>query len=1315
MKKITEIPGLENVKQRRGLKLTSALSIALPMFGNTVAYAQKANYHVYQSDAAVAKTTGVTLGPKTTGWFRVYWTAAQAGYNGSYTEHNSFTGEHDIRYYCLEPSVISPDSGTTGRESDTLFAKYKSQLSRVLMAGYGINSAKDLGVSNWQAAELATQLVVWETVGYRVDVYNAETKKAYNHIHAELNAGKYKGSGTTDINFKTVKKFDNKTGEATVQIKGTEMYHKLNDVARLKDGVEVTVSGGLTAIQGSKKITSKGKLDPYKNITLKAAKGETKVEKDVPYSGTDAKYKGKRGTKTTYTWKKGTLKVTELKVSPYGVVYKNDKNGVHHQTSFGLVGMAKTHGSWPYSVSGSYWNWKPNAEKGGDGSTTDTGEEGEVSYDSTPESSESTKKVKARILKKDDEGNPVEGVEFKVYESNENYEQGKEVATITTGKDGYAVTGDLAPGYYIARESKTHDDLKLDDSPVTMKLDVDQLAASDESDGVTKEESKDDKGNSVTTYTATFNGPTNNHKDLEVSSKATSDEDGGKTLQPIEGEVTLNEKLMFHYMRPGQEYKVKVWLVDKKNGTKILSGGKEVATEETIKGPDVDSNFNSSKDFKIKVPDASVLADKEIVAYARVTKVSNNKETAHTDINDAEETVKFTKPVLHTNASDQSDKDKTFVADKDQKLNDKITYSGLIKGKQYTVTGTLMDKNTKKPIQVNGKDVTFTKTFTAENESGTIDNEVTFDASNLSGANIVVFEQLHYNGKKLADHADINDKDQSVTVAKPKARVEIVKKDDEGNNVEGVKFKIYKADANYKQGEEVETVVTDKNGVAKSSALPLGYYVAVESETVKNLIIDTTPVKIDLNEPVLRNMKAKYTVKGNDMVFLRSTDGPLNNHKQPELSSKATNFEDGTQTLQPIQGPVVVNEHLFFNHLIAKTDYTVNAWLVDKSTGEPILIDGKKVEVSKTITSGDDDSYDDGIRGEADLQLEISDASSLVGKDIVVFSTIARTSKPNHYTTLHQDINDEAETVHFTTPGIHTNATNGEIGGEKIQPTNKEIVDDKISYTGLIPGKTYTVTGTIVDKATGKSLQENGKDVTFTKTFTAEKASGYVHTGTAIDATKLAGHKLVVFETLYYNDRVLVEHKNINDVDQTVIVTVPSLHTTLSDHAQKLVAPKENNTVEDVVSYKNLIKGQKYIISGRLVDQVTGKTITRNGKAVVASTEFTATGENGQVTVPFTFNGKNYVGHSLVAFEDLTYKGRDLAKHEDIKDTAQTVTVDHLKPTIIRTPTTTITTTLPQTGNSDNLLQQIIGAGIMVVTVGSAVYFVRRRQTTGLD
>ena len=57
-----------------------------------------------------------------------------------------------------------------------------------------------------------------------------------------------------------------------------------------------------------------------------------------------------------------------------------------------------------------------------------------------------------------------------------------------------------------------------------------------------------------------------------------------------------------------------------------------------------------------------------------------------------------------------------------------------------------------------------TSKFTPTSESGTVELTFTFDASKLQGRTVVVFEDCLHNGLSVATHADINDKDQSVTV-----------------------------------------------------------------------------------------------------------------------------------------------------------------------------------------------------------------------------------------------------------------------------------------------------------------------------------------------------------------------------------------------------------------------------------------------------------------------------------------------------------------------------------------------------------------------
>ena len=299
------------------------------------------------------------------------------------------------------------------------------------------------------------------------------------------------------------------------------------------------------------------------------------------------------------------------------------------------------------------------------------------------------------------------------------------------------------------------------------------------------------------------------------------------------------------------------------------------------------------------------------------------------------------------------------------------------------------------------------------------------------------------------------------------------------------------------------------------------------------------------------------------------------------------------------------------------------------------------------------------------MQLKIPDASSLAGKDIVAFSEISRSDKPDHWTSVHQDINDKQETIHFSKPSIHTNAINKETEGKKLQPTDRETITDTVTYKELIPGKDYTLKGIVMDKETGKAVMNNGKKVEFTKKFTATNANGRVDAEVTFDAHHYRNHRLVVFESLYYTDYLLTDHRDINDVDQSLDVTNPQLHTTLSDNTQKLVSPKAENTVEDVIRYTDLIPGQTYSVRGKLMDQVTGSPVMKRGVPVMATATFKPNMPNGTVTLTFVFDGTQYVGHHLTAFESLYTNGRIVVEHADLNDASQTVSVDNKHDNVI--------------------------------------------------
>ena len=161
-------------------------------------------------------------------------------------------------------------------------------------------------------------------------------------------------------------------------------------------------------------------------------------------------------------------------------------------------------------------------------------------------------------------------------------------------------------------------------------------------------------------------------------------------------------------------------------------------------------------------------------------------------------------------------------------------------------------------------------------------------------------------------------------------------------------------------------------------------------------------------------------------------------------------------------------------------------------------------------------------------------------------------------------------------------------------------------------------------------LKVNGKTVTASQTFTAEKSNGSVTVDFTFDSYDLAGKTLVVYETLTdANGAKLAEHKDKDDVSQQVTVLKPEIGTTATDKADgdKNVGAEPEATITDTVRYVNLTPGKTYKVSGTLYEKVKGKDgkvtekkFTVNGKDVTAETEFTAEKSSGEVEVTFTFD-----------------------------------------------------------------------------------------------
>ena len=143
------------------------------------------------------------------------------------------------------------------------------------------------------------------------------------------------------------------------------------------------------------------------------------------------------------------------------------------------------------------------------------------------------------------------------------------------------------------------------------------------------------------------------------------------------------------------------------------------------------------------------------------------------DLDSEEQTVNLVPTVIGTTATDKSDGDHTLMAGKDAVITDRVTYEGLIPGKEYTLKATLMDKKTGEMLSINDQHVTAELKFTPNSQNGTIDIDLgKFDASSLDGNDLVVFEELYKQTEQgneatevlVAEHKDIDDEGQTVTV-----------------------------------------------------------------------------------------------------------------------------------------------------------------------------------------------------------------------------------------------------------------------------------------------------------------------------------------------------------------------------------------------------------------------------------------------------------------------------------------------------------------------------------------------------------------------
>ena len=427
--------------------------------------------------------------------------------------------------------------------------------------------------------------------------------------------------------------------------------------------------------------------------------------------------------------------------------------------------------------------------------------------------------------------------------------------------------------------------------------------------------------------------------------------------------------------------------------------------------------------------------------------------------------------------------------------------------------------------------------------------------------------------------------------------------------------------------KDAQTAADDSKG-----ALPYDTYTFEELRCTANASLNLVKFEVTLSRDA-------YTID-------RGTEDDNPN----EIGTTATDGADGDHKLLASNQAEIVDS-VSYKGLKKGTEYELQGTLMDAETGEALKgMDGKEITATAKFTPK-------ASSGKQKVKFKF-DATLLGGHKAVVFERLYLDGKIQ---ATHEDPEDEDQTVEFLPVEIGTTATDAADGDKSIGVGKAVTVEDEVSYKNLATGREYTVTGTMMDAATGEPLKDaEGNTVTASTTFEPEDNEGKVKVTFSVDTSTLSNKKLVVFETLEADGNVIARHEDLTDEGQTVEVVPPEIKTSAADGSDgdKEVTADGKATIVDTVKYTGLVPGTEYELQGTLMDAETGEALKgADGKEIAASAKFAPQAQDGTQDVTFTFDASALGGTKTVVFEKLFVEATLIGSHEDPTDKDQTVEI----------------------------------------------------------
>lgn len=567
---------------------------------------------------------------------------------------------------------------------------------------------------------------------------------------------------------------------------------------------------------------------------------------------------------------------------------------------------------------------------------------------------------------------------------------------------------------------------------------------------------------------------------------------------------------------------------------KIVSEvGKAFKRTQVLKPEKMDDTVNVTFDIDPR----SFNLEGKTITIRQVIKLNGVAVAKHTDKDAESQQISF--PTGSTLAVDNTSHNHTIAPTKDADVVDTIFCKNLATGISVDFYGIAIDKDTNKPVELNGKPVVVKQSETISKADQEVQLHYVVDGTKLKGKRLTSFVFAVYNGKIVFKHTDPNSAEQSFSFSSLRTKF---LDDKNGTHATMLTEDVHQTD----------TVTLD--GLTKGERFTLKGVVYNKS-TRKPMLVDGKQVTNSIDFTAKGNSEEvalKYQYNGlksdayhkdkNDdlvsFVYLYK-DGILIDKEEDfdsfdqtiKLPSCGTSASDGITKLHVgyASKTAIFRDSVDYYNLIVgdwySTTLTLHLNKDGKDAGPLKNANGNLITATVKFQAKTTDGS---------VKVEVKyDASLLAGETITAFETI-RTK--GYEVCGHTEITDEGQQIHY--PELKTSAKNSKDNSQHVKEGEVAKIVDTVNYSKLDSSVAYKVVTEAWDYNTQQIVVSDGKKVrkvTELHVDSKKPENGSFDVSMSFKTDGLGKHRIVIFEYVYDNKGNLISKEADFDAESQTI------------------------------------------------------------------------------------------------------------------------------------------------------------------------------------